>query len=168
MASSAISILLKFPIENKKLPTFYQQKYVNNCNWKILWILKNFSDWKTLIFWEKGLSLQSQKWYHSSVGRAKDWKSLCPRFDSWWYHLQKSNACNPTVVGFIFYSNLQILPQLWLSLLSAIPIILPVFIDNRNHRNLSRNLFPIFSLTSLAQVIQLAINCCTIITKSVK
>ena len=23
---------------------------------------------------------------HSSVGRAKDWKSLCPRFDSWWHH----------------------------------------------------------------------------------
>ena len=27
---------------------------------------------------------------HSSVGRAKDWKSLCPRFDSWWHHNQKS------------------------------------------------------------------------------
>ena len=27
-------------------------------------------------------------WCHSSVGRAKDWKSLCPRFDSWWYHLK--------------------------------------------------------------------------------
>ena len=26
---------------------------------------------------------------HSSVGRAKDWKSLCPRFDSWWHHLQE-------------------------------------------------------------------------------
>ena len=25
-------------------------------------------------------------WCHSSVGRAKDWKSLCPRFDSWWHH----------------------------------------------------------------------------------
>ncbi len=26
---------------------------------------------------------------HSSVGRAKDWKSLCPRFDSWWHHLEE-------------------------------------------------------------------------------
>ena len=28
----------------------------------------------------------AKKRCHSSVGRAKDWKSLCPRFDSWWYH----------------------------------------------------------------------------------
>ena len=27
---------------------------------------------------------------HSSVGRAKDWKSLCPRFDSWWHHRKKA------------------------------------------------------------------------------
>ena len=30
--------------------------------------------------------LGHQQWCHSSVGRAKDWKSLCPRFDSWWHH----------------------------------------------------------------------------------
>ena len=33
------------------------------------------------------LPLQQSFWRcHSSVGRAKDWKSLCPRFDSWWHH----------------------------------------------------------------------------------
>ena len=26
---------------------------------------------------------------HSSDGRAKDWKSLCPRFDSWWHHKRR-------------------------------------------------------------------------------
>ena len=26
---------------------------------------------------------------HSSVGRANDWKSLCPRFDSWWHHFEE-------------------------------------------------------------------------------
>ena len=35
---------------------------------------------------------------HSSVGRAKDWKSLCPRFDSWWHHfLRKKNDVNPWI-----------------------------------------------------------------------
>ncbi len=35
---------------------------------------------------------------HSSVGRAKDWKSLCPRFDSWWHHfLRKQNDVNPWI-----------------------------------------------------------------------
>ena len=29
-------------------------------------------------------------WCHSSDGRAKDWKSLCPRFDSWWHHKKES------------------------------------------------------------------------------
>ena len=32
---------------------------------------------------------KQEKWCHSSVGRAKDWKSLCPRFDSWWHHTFK-------------------------------------------------------------------------------
>ena len=32
------------------------------------------------------LHSQLRSWCHSSVGRAKDWKSLCPRFDSWWHH----------------------------------------------------------------------------------
>ena len=31
---------------------------------------------------------------HSSVGRAKDWKSLCPRFDSWWHHFLKQSECS--------------------------------------------------------------------------
>ena len=30
-----------------------------------------------------------KQWCHSSVGRAKDWKSLCPRFDSWWHHEER-------------------------------------------------------------------------------
>ena len=35
---------------------------------------------------------------HSSVGRAKDWKSLCPRFDSWWHHFsRKKNDVNPWI-----------------------------------------------------------------------
>ena len=29
---------------------------------------------------------------HSSVGRAKDWKSLCPRFDSWWHHFKEKKT----------------------------------------------------------------------------
>ena len=37
-------------------------------------------------------------WCHSSVGRAKDWKSLCPRFDSWWHHfLRRQNDVNPWI-----------------------------------------------------------------------
>ena len=37
-------------------------------------------------------------WCHSSVGRAKDWKSLCPRFDSWWHHfLRRKNDVNPWI-----------------------------------------------------------------------
>ena len=31
-----------------------------------------------------------QKWYLSSVGRAMDWKSMCPWFDSWRYHHKTS------------------------------------------------------------------------------
>ena len=45
---------------------------------------------KTCINQKNTLSLQPQKpRCHSSVGRAKDWKSLCPRFDSWWHHSQR-------------------------------------------------------------------------------
>ena len=42
-------------------------------------------------------------WCHSSVGRAKDWKSLCPRFDSWWYHFEEKqivvNSWFPSEIG---------------------------------------------------------------------
>ena len=50
---------------------------------------------KSLEVKKKCLPLQSQTkttrlkpkfWCHSSVGRAKDWKSLCPWFDSRWHH----------------------------------------------------------------------------------
>ena len=30
--------------------------------------------------------LKEKRWCLSSVGRASDWKSVCPRFDSWRYH----------------------------------------------------------------------------------
>ena len=36
-------------------------------------------------------ALAKRNWCHSSVGRAKDWKSLCPRFDSWWHHKQEAS-----------------------------------------------------------------------------
>ena len=39
------------------------------------------------------LAFEKQRhWCHSSVGRAKDWKSLCPRFDSWWHHCNKQES----------------------------------------------------------------------------
>ena len=42
-------------------------------------------------------------WCHSSVGRAKDWKSLCPRFDSWWHHLKSlPNCCKTAIWDFSF------------------------------------------------------------------
>ena len=48
--------------------------------------LKCLAVWKIL----PTFAPANKKWWcHSSVGRAKDWKSLCPRFDSWWHHLQK-------------------------------------------------------------------------------
>ena len=31
-------------------------------------------------------TFEKTDWCHSSVGRAKDWKSLCPWFDSRWHH----------------------------------------------------------------------------------
>ena len=51
-------------------------------SWKALWYKKNYLS----------LHPQTEKWCHSSVGRAKDWKSLCPRFDSWWHHFQRRNV----------------------------------------------------------------------------
>ena len=57
--------------------------------------------YKKLWEWTKSitfaLAIKKHSWCHSSVGRAKDWKSLCPRFDSWWHHdkkelLLKSNS----------------------------------------------------------------------------
>ena len=54
-------------------------------SWKNLVVSKNSCTFALAI--EKHRSLQDIKWCHSSVGRATDWKSVCPRFDSWWYHL---------------------------------------------------------------------------------
>ena len=34
----------------------------------------------------KGMQWSNKQWCLSSVGRASDWKSVCPRFDSWRYH----------------------------------------------------------------------------------
>ena len=38
----------------------------------------------------KDFCSRPKRWCHSSVGRAKDWKSLCRRFDSSWYHFKDS------------------------------------------------------------------------------
>ena len=49
--------------------------------WYRNWWKKNLQSQKNWLY------LQSQtKRCHSSVGRAKDWKSLCPWFDSRWHH----------------------------------------------------------------------------------
>ena len=39
---------------------------------------------------------------HSSVGRAQDWKSWCPRFDSWWHHCPRKRECKNASRFFIF------------------------------------------------------------------
>ena len=44
----------------------------------------------TVIKFAIPLHSQTNARCHSSVGRAKDWKSLCPRFDSWWHHAKES------------------------------------------------------------------------------
>ena len=81
------------------------QRYTKNCikpNKKALFYLfcKLFH---RKIWWNRFLLLPlhpqmrnhlQRVWCHSSVGRAKDWKSLCPRFDSWWYHFKKPNFRN--------------------------------------------------------------------------
>ena len=49
------------------------------------------------------LHTQTQdRWCHSSDGRAKDWKSLCPRFDSWWHHNFECQLLNNQVAGIFF------------------------------------------------------------------
>ena len=53
---------------------------------------------------------------HSSVGRAKDWKSLCPWFDSRWYHKAKR-----VIVAVILFS-FPILSIPELASLSSSPI----------------------------------------------
>ena len=58
-------------------------------------ILKNVLDFKKRSYIcasETGILLrytQKGRWCLSSVGRAKDWKSLCRWFDSSWYHTQR-------------------------------------------------------------------------------
>ena len=51
---------------------------------------------KKLWEWTKSITfafaIKKHSWCHSSDGRAKDWKSLCPRFDSWWHHTEKSHS----------------------------------------------------------------------------
>ena len=59
---------------------------------KICWYIKKLLSLHSLN--------KSYTWCHSSVGRAKDWKSLCPRFDSWWYH-SKCNSNFSSSPGFV-------------------------------------------------------------------
>ena len=48
-------------------------------------------------------------WCHSSVGRAKDWKSLCPRFDSWWHHKETPKCLVIKCFGvFLFTVNREV------------------------------------------------------------
>ena len=42
---------------------------------------------------------------HSSVGRAKDWKSLCPRFDSWWHHVRRKQLSHDNCFFYTNWSN---------------------------------------------------------------
>ena len=60
---------------------------------------------KKLWEWTKSitfaLAIKKYSWCHSSVGRAKDWKSLCPRFDSWWHHNLKSYSFRVTLFLYI-------------------------------------------------------------------
>ena len=65
---------------------------------------------KNLQVSKKCLPLQSQSkerivlikvWCHSSVGRAKDWKSLCPWFDSRWHHENLSRSNSVEVFSFM-------------------------------------------------------------------
>ena len=54
---------------------------------------------------------QQTCWCHSSVGRAKDWKSLCPRFDSWWYHNKESYSNRGTLFLFFIGAIAQLVEQ---------------------------------------------------------
>ena len=57
---------------------------------KEIHLLRFFKNWEKIfckrIFSFIFASANEQKRYHSSVGRATDWKSVCPWFDSEWYH----------------------------------------------------------------------------------
>ena len=63
------------------------------------------------------------RWCHSSVGRAKDWKSLCPRFDSWWHHTKKEtqkvsffvsqHPCGPLLLSFLPLDFWSFPPVFW-------------------------------------------------------
>ena len=48
-------------------------------------------------------------WYHSSVGRAKDWKSLCRWFDSSWYHEKTSEKSGVLLLYRYFTANISLL-----------------------------------------------------------
>ena len=63
-------------------------------------------------------SAPDSKWCHSSVGRAMDWKSMCPRFDSWWHHKGKQIASlcflhspkfDPAIAPIDFYTRIGFL-----------------------------------------------------------
>ena len=95
-------------------------------NTQIIWYIQNTSIdsarksketfVKTCINQKNTLSLQPQKpRCHSSVGRAKDWKSLCPRFDSWWHHSkEKQNNVKSlfsTKIGIFYFPQTTMIVQ---------------------------------------------------------
>ena len=79
---------------------------------------------KNLVVWYKRCTFALAKvkmtiwrvWCHSSVGRAKDWKSLCPRFDSWWHHTKMKAEFFFRIQFFCFYTILYclLLPTIFL------------------------------------------------------
>ena len=55
--------------------------------------MKNGSIFAPAISKQKCSNESKTKRYLSSVGRATDWKSVCPWFDSWRYHKDKDPIC---------------------------------------------------------------------------
>ena len=78
---------------------YFHGAYHPFCNIYSANIYQKRDKWKFLkVFYQNACTIQKlalplhsqTRRCHSSVGRAKDWKSLCPRFDSWWHHLHKT------------------------------------------------------------------------------
>ena len=65
---------------------------------------------KNLLELKKSVSLhphlRQMPWCHSSVGRAKDWKSLCPWFDSRWHHAKPLHSLCGAVLVWKHYYNI--------------------------------------------------------------
>ena len=103
--------------------------------WNRVFAYSKWEKWRKMQFFEKKvqknlqlkkkcLPLQSQSkervvqmknWCHSSVGRAKDWKSLCPWFDSRWHHEkpQQKHFCWGFFVLSRFSGSEMLMTILW-------------------------------------------------------